>query len=245
MAGAGRAQAGVPASTAKVGGQEAKVERAVVTYLAPHGTEALTICDGDVVSFGRGAECQIRFAYAPVPDEGVPRVAGSLLAANRRIFVESAARPGHRALELRTGSGTAVQIPVGEGRSPREDQFDVFVHGTGAMWKLSVTVRASLWPLTSATTTDPPTRRHELALTGLQRAVLMAYSEPIARGRPEPATHKEVAAALNYHPNTVREVLYEIWALMFAEQIPMPDVSDKRVAVVEAARVHGMLHIDV
>jgi hypothetical protein len=54
-----------------------------------------------------------------------------------------------------------------------------------------------------------------------------------------------VAAALNYHPNTVREVLYEIWALMFAEQIPMPDVSDKRVAVVEAARVHGMLHVDV
>jgi hypothetical protein len=246
MAGAGRSQVGVPGSAAgedALGG--AKVERAVVTYLAPHGIDALTMCDGDVVLFGRGAECQIRFAYAPVPDEGVPRVAGSLLAANRRIFVESAARPGHRALELRTGTAAAVQLPVGEGRSPRDDQFDVFVHGTDAMWKLSVTVRAATGPLTSAATTDPPTRVHALALTDLQRAVLTAYSEPITRGRPEPATHKEVAAALNYHPNTVREVLYEIWALMFAEQIPMPDVSDKRVAVVEAARVHGMLHIDV
>ena len=56
---------------------------------------------------------------------------------NRRIFVESAARPGHRALELRTGSAAAVQLPVGEGRSPRDDQFDIFVHGTEAMWKLT------------------------------------------------------------------------------------------------------------
>jgi hypothetical protein len=246
MAGAARSQGGVPGSAAGVDGPgETKVERAVVTYLAPHGIDALTLCDGDLVLFGRGAECRIRFAYAPVPDEGVPRVAGSLLAANRRIFVESPPRPGHRALELRTGRGAAVQLAVGEGRSPRDDQFDVFVHGTETMWKLSVTVRAAMGSSTSAATTDPPTRVHELGLTDLQRAVLRAYSDPITRGRPEPATHKEVAAALNYHPNTVREVLYEIWALMFAEQIPMPDVSDKRVAVVEAARVHGMLHIDV
>jgi hypothetical protein len=39
----------------------------------------------------------------------------------------------------------------------------------------------------------------------------------------------------------VREILYEIWARMFAQQVPMPDVSDKRVAVVEATRVHGLL----
>jgi hypothetical protein len=229
--------------TADVNGAE-RIERAVVTYLAPHGTDARTICDGDVVLFGRGAECDIRFAYAPVPDDGVPRVAGSLLAANRRVFVESSAQPGHRALELRTGGGASVPIAVGEGFSPREHQFDLFVHGTGALWKLSVTVRASAPTSLPAGADDPPTRRHELALTDLQRSVLCAYSEPITRGRSEPATHKEVAAALSYHPNTVREILYEIWALMFAEQLPMPDVSDKRVAVVEAARIHGMLHID-
>jgi hypothetical protein len=223
--------------------KEPRVERAVVTYLAPHGTDALTVCDGDLVLFGRGAECHVRFAYAPVPEEGVPRVAGSLLAANGRIFVESAAQPGHRALEVRTASGTAVQIPVGEALSPREDQFEILVHGTGALWKLSVTVRPSPRRFSSDGRDDPPTRRHELVLSELQQKVLAAYSEPITRGRPEPATHKEVAAVLNYHPNTVREILYEIWALMFAEQIPMPDVTDKRVAVVEAARVHGMLHI--
>src|SRR5271156_1687914 len=94
------------------GGGQAGVERAVVTFPAPHGTDAVTLCDGETATFGRGAECRIRFGYAPVPDQGVPRVAGSLVAVNRRIFIESALQPGHRALELR-GSGGTTQIPAG------------------------------------------------------------------------------------------------------------------------------------
>jgi hypothetical protein len=218
----------------------AGVERAVVTYSAPHGTDAFTLCDGDAVSFGRGAECRIRFGYAPVPDEGVPRVAGSLVAVNQRIFIESATQPGHRALELRGPAGT-TQIAAGEGFSPRENQFDLFVRGETSVWKLGVTVRETVEALIAQQSDDPPTKRFSLDLTESQYAVLAAYCEPPSRGRSEPATHKEVAAALNYHPNTVREILYEIWARMFAEQVPMPDVSDKRVAVVEATRVHGLL----
>jgi hypothetical protein len=80
-----------------------------------------------------------------------------------------------------------------------------------------------------------------LDLNEREFAVLTAYCEPPNRSRSEPATHKEVAAALNYHPNTVREILYEIWAQMLELQIPMPDVSDKRIAVVEATRLHGLL----
>jgi len=216
------------------------VERAVVTFPAPHGTEAITLCDGDAVWFGRGAECRIRFGYAPVPDEGVPRVAGSLVAVNRRVFIESATQPGHRALELRGNEGT-TQIAAGEGFSPRDSQFDLLVRGESSVWKLGVTVRESVDSLTAQRSDDPPTKRFSLDLTESQYAVLAAYCEPPSRGRSEPATHKEVAAALNYHPNTVREILYEIWARMFAQQVPMPDVSDKRVAVVEATRVHGLL----
>jgi hypothetical protein len=168
-----------------------------------------------------------------------------LLAVNQRIFVESSSQPGHRALTIRTAAGTVMQLAVGEGHSPREQQFDVIVHGDSSPWKLGVTVRAPIREDALNSAADLPTRHHELALTELQRAVLRAYSEPMTQGRPEPATHREVAAALSYHPNTVREILYEIWALMFAQQIPMPDVSDKRVAVVEAARSHGMLSTDV
>jgi hypothetical protein len=226
---------------AEKGGKRVGVERAVVTYPAPHGTEALTLSEGDAVSFGRSADCQVRFGYAPIPDEGVPRIAGRLLAAGQRVFVESAAQPGHRALELRGATGTTAQIPHGEGFSPRDSQFEILVRGGTAVWKLGVTVRVPLDLSDTEQSTDPPTNRFELGLTALQQLVLEAYCEPLTRGRVEPATHRDVAAALNYHPNTVREILYEIWALMFAKQVPMPDVSDKRVAVVEAARVHGLL----
>jgi hypothetical protein len=219
----------------------AAAQRAVVTYPAPHGIDALTLRDGDVVQFGRAAECAVRFGYAPTADQGVPRVAGCLLAVNQRIFVESSGQPGHRALTIRSAAGRVMQLAVGEGHSPRERQFDVIVHGDTSPWRLGITVRgpAGADPVRSAG--DLPTLHHELELTDLQRSVLRAYYAPITKGRLEPATHKDVAAALSYHPNTVREILYEVWALMFAQQIPMPDVSDKRVAVVEAARAHGLL----
>lgn len=216
-------------------------ERAVVNYQAPHGIESLVLDDGDMAAFGRGIDCQIRFGYAPQPDQGVPRLAGRLIVMNGRLFIENAGQAGHKALEVKSASGACAHIAVGEGYSPRESRFDVFVNGETERWKLGVTVRKQTVTEVSAAGCDPPTKHYELTLTGLQQAVLKAYFEPIARGRLEPATHKEVATNLNYHPNTVREALYEVWALMFAQGIPMPDVFDKRIAVVEAARVHGLV----
>lgn len=218
-----------------------RTERAVVTYHAPHGMESLVLKDGDSAEFGRGVDCQIRFGYAPQPDQGVPRLAGRLLVMNHRVFVESCGQIGHRAIEIKTPSGTTSQIAHGEGFSPRENRFDVLVVGETELWRLAVNVRPWTEASGNVVGMDPPTKHYELALSDLQRSVLEAYFEPIRRGRLEPATHKEVAAALNYHPNTVREALYEIWALMFEQDMPMPDVSDKRIAVVEAARVHGLI----
>jgi hypothetical protein len=39
----------------------------------------------------------------------------------------------------------------------------------------------------------------------------------------------------------VREITYEIWVQMLEPQILLPDMSDKRIAVVEAIRLHGLL----
>ena len=152
---------------AEVSGRRKPAERAVVTYTASHGAEAPTISDSGAVSFGESADCDARFACPSVPDEGVPRVAGRLVAA--------------------------------------------------------------------------PTNRFDLGLTELQQSILVAYCEPHPRGRLQPVTHKDVDEARSYHPNTAREILYDVWALMFAHDVPMPDVSDKSVASAEAARVHGRL----
>jgi hypothetical protein len=216
-------------------------ECAVITYPAPHGAEALRLHDDQTVAFGRSEECEVRFAYAPVADRGVPRVAGSLAVVNGRVFVESAGEQGlHRALTIRTDAGTTRQLAVGDGASPRERRFEIYVHGDSGPWRIGVAARARPPRSSSPEGPDPPTHHHAVTLTDLQQRVLDAYAEPIRRGRLEPATHRQVAAALSYHQNTVREVLYDIWALLFAEQIPMPDVDDKRVAVVEAARLHGL-----
>jgi hypothetical protein len=212
-------------------------ERVAVSYLAPHGIEALTLCDGEVAAFGRGTECKVRFGYAPQPDQDLPRVAGYLIVSHERVFIESSDTVGHRALEVRTGSGTSMQIPIDEG-------FDILVRGASRPWKLGVTVKRSSRAAGSGPNTDPPTSHFLLALTEVQRAVVEAYLDPMRRGRLEPATHKEVATRLDRHPNTVRETLYEVWTLLFELDIPMPDTSDKRIAIVEAVRIHGLLPLN-
>ena len=223
---------------------EGRAERAVVTFDAPHGVDAVTIADGDVAMFGRDASCAVRFGFAPVRDLGVARVAGQFLAAGGRIFVESSDDPEHRALEVRAPGNPPVQLAQGEGYAPRTATFEVVIHGERA-WTLQVAVRRDSELTASDSSAEPPTRGFDLELTPMQRSVLDAYCEPVRRGRVEPATHKEVAAALSYHPNSVREALYEIYARMFAAGIPLLEVADKRVAVVEAARRHGLIAAEV
>ena len=210
----------------------------MATFEAPHGPEVVVLRDGTVTEFGRDATCGIRFAYAPVPDDGVARVAGRLVVAAGRVFVESTTTTGHRALEIRADGGPPVQLAHGTGHAPSSDAFEIHVHGNRS-WRLQVAVRREARTL-DGTSEDPPTNRVAIELTPAQQRVLRAYSAPVLRGLLEPATHKEVADELDLHPNTVREALYEIHARFFAAGIPLLDVSDKRIAVVEAARIHGL-----
>ena len=49
-----------------------------------------------------------------------------------------------------------------------------------------------------------------------------------------------MAAALECGANNVRAILYDVYEKLLVEGIPMPEHTDKRVAVVEAFRLHGM-----
>ena len=130
-------------------------------------------------------------------------------------------------------------VGAGDAFAPAEASFRVMMRGQARTWLLDVVVRPQMFPARSSD--DYPTRIHELELSALQRRTIEAYLEPMRRGRLEPATHREVAESLGCHPNTAREVLYGVWAEMFAAAVPMPDVADKRVAVVEAIRLHRLL----
>jgi hypothetical protein len=216
-------------------------QRAAVSYTAPHGLVVVTMAEGETVAFGRGAECSIRFGYAPQTDDQVPRVAGHLSVVHGRVLVESSSTVGHKTIEVRPSDGVVVRIPIGEGYSPRASRFDVMVPGSSGLWKLTVSVKKTAPPADcSGGSADPPTNRLQLRFTQAQWCVIEAYLEPVRRGRLEPATHAEVAAKLGKHLNTVRATIYDVWSQMFAEDVPMLDTSDKRIAVVEAIRLHGL-----
>lgn len=215
-------------------------ERAGVTYEAPHGTDSVVLSDTQVAEFGRAGSCSIRFGYAPVADLGVPRVAGRLVVAAGRVFVEALDVVGRSALEITAVGRPPVMLAAGDAFAPSESAFRVTVHGQVRSWPLDVVVRTDA-RLLRADSSDEPTRTHALSLTDGQRRIIDAYMDPLRRGRLEPATHREVAAALGCHPNSAREVLYSVWSSLFAEGVPMPDVADKRVAVVEAIRLHRLL----
>jgi hypothetical protein len=221
--------------------------RAVVTFSAPHSYESIVLADGDVAEFGRGRRCEVRFAYGPMADYGVPRVAGCLVVANRRVFVEVTDAAGRPSIEVVTPGRPPELIAVGDGFSPAERAFQVLVPGTSQKWSLDVRVRRDPPPAETeplATADDPalgPNSTYNIWFTETQRRVLDAYREPLARGRKEPATHAEAARALSLHPNTARNVIYDIWALLFAEGVPLPDIAEKRIAVIEAIRLHRLL----
>ena len=214
-----------------------------VCFEGPQGMESEVLREGDTAAFGRAASCRVRFAFAPVAALGVSREAGRFVVAAGRVFVEASAVDGHRAIEVFAPGRPPVLVAPGDAFCPAEQEFRVVVHGEMRTWPLEITTRSETGPTIghAASRLDDPTTRTEIVFTEAQRRVLEAYLAPIRRGRIEPATHREVADVLGCHPNSAREVLYAVWAKLFAAAIPMPDVADKRVAVAEAIRAHRLL----
>lgn len=215
-------------------------ERAGVTFEAPHGIESVVLCDSEIADFGRAGTCRIRFGYAPIADLGIPRIAGRLVVAAGRVFVEAIDASGRSALEITAAGRPPTMLAAGDGFTPSETAFRVTTHGAHRSWPLDIVVRPEDHaPATDSV--DEPTRTHALPLSDAQRRIINAYMDPIQRGRLEPATHREVARSLGCHQNSAREVLYSVWSALFAAGVPMPDVADKRVAVVEAIRLHRLI----
>lgn len=211
-----------------------------VAYTGPTGGPVgTTLEEGDVATFGASGECDIRFGYAPVRDRSVPGVAGRLLAIASRVIVECAETSGYRALEVRAPGEPAHLVPLGEAFSPRSRDFFILLPGSSSRcWRMDVAVRRRSIPRGQAperTGLDP------VDLTAKERLLLQHYAAPLSCGQVEPATHREVSTAMGIDYNTARARLYTIAGKFFAAELPIPDVTDKRVAVIECARVHRLL----
>ena len=210
-------------------------------FLTPSGEALVSVYDGDSAAFGRSGDCEIRFGFAPEIDRTVPRIAGRLSVHHQRTWVESCTAPGGRVLQIVPDAGPPMPLAHGEGHAPACSRFCIVVAGETQRYTLSVTQS----PLTSIVRSDAPTADrtidHRVSLSEREREVICAYLAPVRRGMPEPASHREVSKALSWSPNYVRSVLYDVFETLFVAGIPMPEHSDKRVAVVEAARLHDLV----
>lgn len=226
------------------------LERGRVSLRADPDSDRLSLPlhDGDVAAFGRGVDCALRFGHAPVRDRALLHVCGWLLVAHGRIIVQAAEHPVangtdpsviHRPLVVTPDLGQPRYLSSGELWGPNAEIFTVTATGEQS-WSLDVVNFRDIGSA-SQRGAPPPSVVHRVELDDELWAVLEAYAEPVRRGERMPATHDQVAAAINWNRMTARRRLERIYDEFYLRRIEMPDVADMRVKVVEAALSHGLL----
>lgn len=199
------------------------------------------LSDDDVVAFGRSAECPIRFGHLPVEDRSVPGRVGVFVTANHRIWVQADRSETHvlRPLRIRTAQGE-TQLAPGWGLSPADEHFTVIVTGERD-WELDVTLLAAPLLAAGRGRSDEPTIDPRPQLEEKLWQALEAYAAPVLAGKRLPATHDQVAATIHYSRMETRRRLEAIHDEFYFRRLWMPDVTDTRIKVVEAAIFHNLL----
>jgi hypothetical protein len=191
------------------------------------------------VSFGRAAECAVRFAHQPVLDVGVPRVAGAIVVLNERIAVDNLS--DKVAFDVKSPDGPLETVRPGALLAPASDRVEIIFRGSSSEYL--VVVKREAEPTTVVRPPllgdDPPTGLQP-DLTLRQWQILSAYTEPLRKGRTAAATHKDVAAALNWAYATVRVECNAIWGAFKIAGVPLRAFRDKRDAVIDAAIRHRL-----
>ena len=210
----------------------------LATVSSEHGT--VVVEDNASITFGRGAEADVRIGAAPVYDAVVPRAAGRIFAIAGRVVVENL--DDTLALDLRVPARPIIPIPPGDWHSPRESTFDIVVTGAVTSYELAVTVNAAgIKPRrvpfdASADDLDPPTGAVP-TLTERHRRILDAYIEPLRAGGLV-ASHQQVADRLGISRSLVRVECERIWSALFLAGVPMRDLGDARDDIVDAWTRH-------
>lgn len=210
----------------------------VATVSSEHGT--VVVEANGSVTFGRGAEVDMRIGAAPIYDAVVPRAAGRIFAVAGRVVVENL--DDQLAFDLRLPSRPILSLSPGDWHSPRETNFDIVVTGTVTFYELAVAVNASgVRPRrvpfdASATELDPPTGAIP-SLTERHRRILDSYIEPLRAGGLV-ASHQQVADRLGISRSLVRVECERIWSALFLAGVPMRDLGDARDEIVDAWARH-------
>jgi hypothetical protein len=192
---------------------------------------------GEDITFGRGSDVMLRIGHAPLHDEIVPRLTGSVFACRRRVVVANL--DDALAFDIRVADRALVSLSPGAWHSPDERYFDIVIVGT-LPYTLSVMVNTEGNPTHRLQRDDDPALPRtggRPVLTERQRRILDAYVAPMYAGGP-PASHQQVADALRISRALVRVECHRIWSELFLAGVPMRDLGDARDEIADAWARH-------
>ena len=195
---------------------------------------------GDPVTFGRDPTASITIGRSPVVDENIPRIAGRILVAGRRLAVENL--DDVLALDIIDATGPPIPLRPGMLVSPPNPRFEVVIQGT---FEHQIAVNTN----TKGTVVRTVPVDHELIddlptglrveLTERQRQLIDAYVEPVLGGG-SPATHQAVAEQLNISRSLVRHEANAIWSAMILAGIPLRELNSNIEQIVDAWTRHRL-----
>ena len=181
-----------------------------------HGDVARQLAPGEEMTFGRGLHVDLRLAADP-PDLLVSRRAGLIRCLPDAVLVSNVSSRG--TLRLSASGAPSREIGPGEAiTSEPHRTFRVTVVGNyGRTYDLDVDARALPTPGVALAAVvpgpDQTVATSPIELSATQRRVLSALCAPLLKtvGAPaNPASAREIGAALGLQPNYVRNVLKEI-----------------------------------
>jgi len=218
----------------------------VLAMIAFEADAAFLTPEHPSVSFGRAAECIVRFGHQPTADLSVPRVAGAIRMVDERVGVDNLS--DKVAFDIKTPDGPLETVRPGTLLAPATDRFEISYQGSqDDAYRILVHRQAEpRWVDVRRRRAGPaglveePETRVEPDLTDRQWEMLGAYTDPLRQGRNAPATHKDVASKLHWSYATMRVECNAIWAAFKIAGVPMREFRDRRDAVIDAAVRHHL-----
>jgi hypothetical protein len=183
---------------------------------------------GDVLTFGRGCDRDIRFGHSP-EDDFVSNEAGSLIAEAERVLVRNDSRT--QGIYLYPLPGPVKNIGPGDVAGTSHEKLQVIVPGG---YSATYTIHLAIAGLPEPRRLGPPARAVPRATDRLptrpgrwishgERVLLAALCEPLllyAGPQAVPATYQQAAKRAGVVKQTVRNALDKLRERLTSEGIP-------------------------
>lgn len=229
---------------------------------APHqGLLERFMVASDLVSFGRGSDCDIRIGHAPVYAPQVPRRWGEISWHRGNVFIQNVSErwglvldpvvetdieirvpvpPGVGAAPTATGSEMRITIQPGAGAAPPVSRVGILAQAPGV--EIRIDLMAARGVAVGYGHAEDPPSFVPFTLTRTQRIIGRAVVAPFLTGGPRRASYGDIAATTHYAERTVREAVAAMDGLFVVHRLANPGTAgDSLDRVAHTLRLHTAL----